>query len=108
MINYAFKLLVKSLPRPGKCHSESQWLCVHIQIGSSNASDVEFPVALVERRHKCVCQQTSPKQKEMRISCWRCEWQMMSSISHPELTGLSTSQKIESDNKSSGVPSYGD
>lgn len=76
MINYAFKRLVKSLPGPGKCHSESQCLRVHIQIRSSNTSDVAFPVASGRKETQCVCQQTSPKQKEIRISCWRLEWQV--------------------------------
>lgn len=67
-----------------------------------------FPWHQWKRRYECVCQQTSPKQKGIRISCWRPEWQVMSSISQPQTTSLSTSQKTGSVNKSSGVNfSYG-
>ena len=44
-----------------------------------------FPWHQRKRSPECVCQQTSPKQKETRISCWRPKQQVMSRTSQPNL-----------------------
>ena len=88
MIKYAFKISTKSKNiLPGLVNAIVSHGDDVLTLGAEAATRVvwNFLWHWRKRSPKCVCQQTSPKQKETRISCWRPKKQVMSRTSQPNL-----------------------
>lgn len=109
MTKDAFKILTKT---KNSCQGLTMPLnhgCDVLTLGAEAATLVvwNFPWHWRKSSHEYVCQQTSPKQKESRISCWRPKERVMSRTSQFNLKlalALSRKQDLPTNHQGSACP----